>query len=166
MPFFLLFILILYIAVFLCISMRVVPKGSVLIIERLGRYHASWQPGIHFLAPFIDRIRGKINLEEQSTFRTEDHASLQIDTAVFFLISDPKRYTYSVDDPNSAIEKLTTAALREIIASMDRDTALHSRDEIQSQLCSLLENGADVLGIRISRVELKDISRAPDSFTW
>lgn len=172
MPFFLLFILILYVAVFLCISMRVVPKGRVLIIERLGRYHASWQPGIHFLAPFIDRIRGKINLEEQSasfppqTFRTEDNASLQIDAAVFFLISDPKRYTYSVDDPNSAIEKLTTAALREIIASMDRDTALHSRDEIQSQLFSLLENGADVLGIRISRVELKDISRAPDSFTW
>lgn len=152
--------------------MRVVPKGSVLIIERLGRYHASWQPGIHFLAPFIDRVRGKINLEEQSadfppqTFRTEDHASLQIDSVVFFVISDPKRYTYSVDDPNSAIEKLTAAALREIIASMDRDTALRSRDDISSQLCSLLKGGADVLGIRISRVELKDISRAPDSFTW
>ena len=89
-----------------------------------------------------------------------------VDAAVFFLISDPKRYTYSVDDPNSAIEKLTAAALRKIIASMDRDTALRSRDEISSQLCSLLKDGADVLGIRISRVELKDISRAPDSFTW
>ena len=172
MPFFIVVILFILAIVLLCITVRVVPEARALIIERFGSYHATWRPGLHFLIPFIDHVSKHINLKEQvadfppQPVITKDNVTMRIDSVVFFLISDPKRYTYSVDDPNSAIEKLTTAALREIIASMDRDTALSSRDEIQSQLCSLLEGGADVLGIRISRVELKDVSRAPDSFTW
>lgn len=134
-----------------------------MVVERLGRFHTVWRPGIHFLIPFADRIAKRINLKEQvadfppQPVITKDNVTMRIDSVVFFVITDPKLYAYGVENPIAAIENLTATTLRNIIGSMDLDTTLTSRDEINTQMRSLLDVATDPWGIKVNRVELKNI---------
>lgn len=163
MPFFIVIILFVLAIVLLCITVRVVPEARALIIERFGSYHATWRPGLHFLIPFIDHVSKHINLKEQvadfppQPVITKDNVTMRIDSVVFFVITDPKLYAYGVDNPIAAIENLTATTLRNIIGSMDLDTTLTSRDEINTQMRSLLDVATDPWGIKVNRVELKNI---------
>lgn len=163
MPFFIVVILFILAIVLLCITIRVVPEARALIIERFGGYHATWRPGLHFLIPFIDHVSKHINLKEQvadfppQPVITKDNVTMRIDSVVFFVITDPKLYAYGVDNPIAAIENLTATTLRNIIGSMDLDTTLTSRDEINTQMRSLLDVATDPWGIKVNRVELKNI---------
>lgn len=163
MPFFIVVILFILAIVLLCITIRVVPEARALIIERFGSYHATWRPGLHFLIPFIDHVSKHINLKEQvadfppQPVITKDNVTMRIDSVVFFVITDPKLYAYGVDNPIAAIENLTATTLRNIIGSMDLDTTLTSRDEINTQMRSLLDVATDPWGIKVNRVELKNI---------
>lgn len=163
MPFFIVVILFILAIVLLCITVRVVPEARALIIERFGGYHATWRPGLHFLIPFIDHVSKHINLKEQvadfppQPVITKDNVTMRIDSVVFFVITDPKLYAYGVDNPIAAIENLTATTLRNIIGSMDLDTTLTSRDEINTQMRSLLDVATDPWGIKVNRVELKNI---------
>ena len=163
MPFFIVVILFILAIVLLCITVRVVPEARALIIERFGSYHATWRPGLHFLIPFIDHVSKHINLKEQvadfppQPVITKDNVTMRIDSVVFFVITDPKLYAYGVDNPIAAIENLTATTLRNIIGSMDLDTTLTSRDEINTQMRSLLDVATDPWGIKVNRVELKNI---------
>ncbi len=163
MPFFIVIILFILAIVLLCITVRVVPEARALIIERFGSYHATWRPGLHFLIPFIDHVSKHINLKEQvadfppQPVITKDNVTMRIDSVVFFVITDPKLYAYGVDNPIAAIENLTATTLRNIIGSMDLDTTLTSRDEINTQMRSLLDVATDPWGIKVNRVELKNI---------
>ena len=163
MPFFIVVILFILAIVLLCITVRVVPEARALIIERFGSYHATWRPGLHFLIPFIDHVSKHINLKEQvadfppQPVITKDNVTMRIDSVVFFVITDPKPYAYGVDNPIAAIENLTATTLRNIIGSMDLDTTLTSRDEINTQMRSLLDVATDPWGIKVNRVELKNI---------
>ena len=163
MQFFIVVILFVLAIVLLCITIRVVPEARALIIERFGSYHATWRPGLHFLIPFIDHVSKHINLKEQvadfppQPVITKDNVTMRIDSVVFFVITDPKLYAYGVDNPIAAIENLTATTLRNIIGSMDLDTTLTSRDEINTQMRSLLDVATDPWGIKVNRVELKNI---------
>lgn len=163
MPFFIVVILFVLAIILLCITVRVVPEARALIIERFGSYHATWRPGLHFLIPFIDHVSKHINLKEQvadfppQPVITKDNVTMRIDSVVFFVITDPKLYAYGVDNPIAAIENLTATTLRNIIGSMDLDTTLTSRDEINTQMRSLLDVATDPWGIKVNRVELKNI---------
>ena len=163
MPFFIVVILFILAIVLLCITVRVVPEARALIIERFGSYHATWRPGLHFLIPFIDHVSKHINLKEQvadfppQPVITKDNVTMRIDSVVFFVITDPKLYAYGVDNTSAAIENLTDTTLRNIIGSMDLDTTLTSRDEINTQMRSLLDVATDPWGIKVNRVELKNI---------
>ncbi len=163
MPFFIVIILFVLAIILLCITVRVVPEARALIIERFGSYHATWRPGLHFLIPFIDHVSKHINLKEQvadfppQPVITKDNVTMRIDSVVFFVITDPKLYAYGVDNPIAAIENLTATTLRNIIGSMDLDTTLTSRDEINTQMRSLLDVATDPWGIKVNRVELKNI---------
>lgn len=163
MPFFIVVILFILAIILLCITVRVVPEARALIIERFGSYHATWRPGLHFLIPFIDHVSKHINLKEQvadfppQPVITKDNVTMRIDSVVFFVITDPKLYAYGVDNPIAAIENLTATTLRNIIGSMDLDTTLTSRDEINTQMRSLLDVATDPWGIKVNRVELKNI---------
>ena len=134
-----------------------------MVVERLGRFHTVWRPGIHFLIPFADRIAKRINLKEQvadfppQPVITKDNVTMRIDSVVFFVITDSKLYAYGVENPIAAIENLTATTLRNIIGSMDLDTTLTSRDEINTQMRSLLDVATDPWGIKVNRVELKNI---------
>lgn len=144
-------------------SFKVVPQAHAYIIERLGTYHATWHAGIHFLVPFIDRIARKIVLKEQvldydpQAVITKDNVTMQIDTVVFFTITDPKLYCYGVDNPLVAIEKLTATTLRNIIGEIDLDGTLTSRELINSKMRNILDEATDPWGIKVNRVELKNI---------
>mgnify|MGYP000902232597 CR=1 FL=1 len=163
MPFFIVIILFVLAIILLCITVRVVPEARALIIERFGSYHATWRPGLHFLIPFIDHVSKHINLKEQvadfppQPVITKDNVTMRIDSVVFFVITDPKLYAYGVDNPIAAIENLTATTLRNIIGSMDLDTTLTSRGEINTQMRSLLDVATDPWGIKVNRVELKNI---------
>ena len=144
-------------------TIRIVPEACAMVVERLGRFHTVWRPGIHFLIPFADRIAKRINLKEQvadfppQPVITKDNVTMRIDSVVFFVITDPKLYAYGVENPIAAIENLTATTLRNIIGSMDLDTTLTSRDEINTQMRSLLDVATDPWGIKVNRVELKNI---------
>ena len=131
-------------------TIRIVPEACAMVVERLGRFHTVWRPGIHLLIPFADRISKRINLKEQV-------ADFPPQPVVFFVITDPKLYAYGVENPIAAIENLTATTLRNIIGSMDLDTTLTSRDEINTQMRSLLDVATDPWGIKVNRVELKNI---------
>ena len=144
-------------------SVRIVPQATVYVIERLGTYQTTWETGLHVKLPFFDRIAKKVSLKEQVVdFKpqpviTKDNVTMQIDTVVFFQITDAKLYTYGVERPLSAIENLTATTLRNIIGDMELDHTLTSRDIINSKITSTLDTATDKWGIKVNRVELKNI---------
>ena len=144
-------------------NIHVVPQARAYVIERLGGYHVTWGTGIHFKIPFIDKIAKKINKMEQvadfppQPVITKDNVRMQIDTVVFYQITDPKLYTYGHATPMTAIENLTSTTLRNIIGEMELDSTLTSRDIINSKMRAILDEATDPWGIKVSRVELKNI---------
>jgi regulator of protease activity HflC (stomatin/prohibitin superfamily) len=157
-------LIIVFILVFLiATNVRIVPQASAFVIERLGGYYATWGVGLHFKIPFLDRVAKRVNLKEQvvdfppQPVITKDNVTMQIDTVVFFQITDPKMYAYGVDNPIVAIEKLTATTLRNIIGEMELDQTLTSREIINTNMRSLLDVATDPWGIKVNRVELKNI---------
>ena len=154
-------LVILILLVLSCI--KIVPQAHSYVIERLGAYHATWGVGLHVKLPMIDRIAKRVSLKEQvvdfppQPVITKDNVTMQIDTVVYFQITDPKLYTYGVDMPMSAIENLTATTLRNIIGDMELDESLTSRDVINTQMRSILDEATDPWGIKVNRVELKNI---------
>lgn len=142
---------------------RIVPQANAYVIERLGAYHSTWGTGIHILIPFIDRVANRVTLKEvvkdfaPQPVITKDNVTMQIDTVVFYQITDPKMYAYGVENPMMAIENLTATTLRNIIGDLELDETLTSRDTINTQMRSVLDEATDPWGIKINRVELKNI---------
>ncbi len=158
------FILLLAILIVVVISnIKVVPQAHAFILERLGAYTATWGVGLHIKIPFIDRVVKRVTLKEQvvdfapQPVITKDNVTMQIDTVVYFQITDPKLYTYGVELPMSAIENLTATTLRNIIGDMELDESLTSRDVINTKMRSILDEATDPWGIKVNRVELKNI---------
>ncbi len=141
----------------------IVPQANAYVLERLGTYSDTWQAGVHVRLPFIDRIAKRISLKEQvADFRpqpviTKDNVTMQIDTVVYFQITDPKLYTYGVEHPLAAIENLCATTLRNIIGELELDQTLTSRDTINGQITTILDIATDPWGIKVNRVELKNI---------
>ncbi len=161
MPF---IIILLVLIILLCIScIKIVPQANAYIIERLGGYYATWSVGVHFKVPFIDRIARRVNLKEHvvdfppQPVITEDNVTMQIDTVVYYQITDPKSYTYGVERPMMAIENLTATTLRNIIGDLELDETLTSRDTVNTKMRTILDEATDPWGIKINRVELKNI---------
>ena len=159
----LLFIILIIVAISVIPNIRVVPQAKAYVIERLGSYYTTWQNGLHVKIPFIDRIARQVTLKEivkdfdPQPVITKDNVTMQIDTVVYFQITDPKLYTYGVDQPISAIENLTATTLRNIIGELELDQTLTSRDIINSKMRSILDEATDSWGIKVNRVELKNI---------
>ena len=144
-------------------NIKIVPQAKAYVIERLGSYHETWKNGLHIKVPFIDRISNKVTLKEivkdfaPQPVITKDNVTMQIDTVVYFQITDPKLYTYGVEYPISAIENLTATTLRNIIGDLELDQTLTSRDTINTQMRSILDEATDPWGIKVNRVEVKNI---------
>ena len=144
-------------------NVRIVPQANAFVIERLGSYHTTWETGLHVKIPIIDRVAKRVSLKEAvvdfppQPVITKDNVTMQIDTVVFYRIVDPKLYTYGVERPMMAIENLTATTLRNIIGDMELDATLTSRDTINSQITQVLDEATDAWGIKINRVELKNI---------
>ncbi len=144
-------------------NIKIVPQAHAFVIERLGAYHQTWGTGLHIKVPCIDRISKKVSLKEQvvdfppQPVITRDNVTMQIDTVVYFEITDPKLYTYGVERPLSAIENLTATTLRNIIGDLELDSTLTSRDTINDKIRIILDEATDAWGIRVIRVELKNI---------
>lgn len=142
---------------------RIVPQANAYVLERLGAYSATWHTGVHFMVPFIDRIANKVTLKEivkdfePQPVITKDNVTMMIDTVVYFQITDPKLYTYGVVNPINAIENLTATTLRNIIGDLELDETLTSRDIINTKMRSILDEATDPWGIKVSRVEVKNI---------
>ena len=157
-------IVIIVIAVWVLAScVRIVPQAYAVILERLGAYQATWSTGIHFKVPFIERVARKVNLKEQvvdfppQPVITKDNVTMQIDTVVFFQITDPKLYAYGVENPIMAIENLSATTLRNIIGDLELDQTLTSRETINTKMRATLDEATDPWGIKVNRVELKNI---------
>ena len=157
-------IVIIVIAVWVLAScVRIVPQAYAVILERLGAYQATWSTGIPYKVPFIERVARKVNLKEQvvdfppQPVITKDNVTMQIDTVVFFQITDPKLYTYGVENPIMAIENLSATTLRNIIGDMELDEALTSRETINTKMRASFDEATDPWGIKVNRVELKNI---------
>ncbi|WP_035766208.1 SPFH domain-containing protein [Butyrivibrio sp. NC2002] len=152
------------ILVLIAMNIKIVPQAHSFIVERLGAYKETWDVGLHFMVPFLDRVARKVDLKEQycdfppQPVITQDNVTMQIDSIVFFRISDPKAYTYGVRNPIGAIENLTATTLRNVIGSMTLDETLTSRDQINAQMQDALDIATDPWGIKITRVELKNIN--------
>ena len=144
---------------------KVVPQAHAYIIERFGAYCATWNVGIHFLIPFIDKVASKVNLKEHvvdfapQPVITKDNVTMHIDTVVYYQITDPKLYCYGVERPMMAIENLTATTLRNIIGDLELDETLTSRDTVNTKMRAILDEATDPWGIKINRVELKNIMR-------
>lgn len=144
-------------------NIRIVPQSQAFVIERLGGYHATWQVGLHVKFPFIDKVRKRISLKEDvrdfppQPVITKDNVTMQIDTVVYCQITDPKLYTYGVENPMNALENLTATTLRNIIGELELDETLTSRDVINSKMRSILDDATDPWGIKVNRVEVKNI---------
>ncbi len=144
-------------------NVRIVPQATAFVVERLGAYKGTWEVGLHVKTPFLDRVAARVSLKEQvvdfppQPVITKDNVTMQIDTVVYFSITDPKLYTYGVNNPLMAIENLTATTLRNIIGDLELDETLTSRDVINTELRSVLDEATDPWGIRVSRVELKNI---------
>lgn len=144
-------------------NIKIVPQSKCYVIERLGSYHTTWQHGPHFKIPFIDAISNKVTLKEivkdfaPQPVITKDNVTMQIDTVVYFQITDAKLYTYGVDYPVSAIESLTATTLRNIIGELELDQTLTSRDIINTKMRAILDEATDPWGIKVNRVEVKNI---------
>ena len=145
-------------------NIKIVPQAKAYVIERLGGYHATWNTGVHFTVPIIDRVASKISLKENvvdfppQPVITKDNVTMQIDTVVFFRILDPKQYTYGVERPMMAIENLTATTLRNIIGDLELDATLTSRDVINSKITHVLDEATDP---RLSRIHITEPTR-PD----
>jgi regulator of protease activity HflC (stomatin/prohibitin superfamily) len=151
------------IALVLGYTIRIVPQAEAYVVERLGAYSATWTTGVHFVMPFVDRIANKLTLKEivkdfdPQPVITKDNVTMQIDTVVYFQITDPKLYTYGVVGPITAIENLTATTLRNIIGDLELDETLTSRDIINTQMRAILDEATDPWGIKVNRVEVKNI---------
>lgn len=149
-------------------NIKIVPQSKAYVIERLGAYSQTWGTGIHFKIPFIERIAKIVSMKEQvvdfppQPVITKDNVTMQIDTIVFFQITDPKLYAYGVENPIKAIENLSATTLRNIIGEMELDHTLTSRDIINSKIRSILDEATDPWGIKVNRVELKNILPPPE----
>ncbi|MCJ7856478.1 SPFH/Band 7/PHB domain protein [Lachnospiraceae bacterium NSJ-143] len=158
-----LIIFVVIILILLVRCLRIVPQAYVYVVERLGAYHASWGTGLHIAIPIIDRVSKKVNLKElvadfpPQPVITKDNVTMQIDTVIYLQITDPKLYVYGVDNPIRAIENLTATTLRNIIGDLELDQTLTSRDIINSKMRIILDEATDPWGIKINRVELKNI---------
>ena len=147
----------------IALNIKIVPQSRAYVIERLGAYSATWQTGLHFKIPIFERVAKIVSLKEQVVdFKpqpviTKDNVTMQIDTVVFFQITDPKLYTYGVEHPLSAIENLTATTLRNIIGELELDHTLTSRDTINAKIRGILDEATDPWGIKVNRVELKNI---------
>ena len=144
-------------------GIKIIPQSKAYVVERLGAYDRTMQTGLHYVIPFIERVSNVVNLKEivkdfaPQPVITEDNVTMQIDTVVYFHITDPKLYTYGIENPVSAIENLTATTLRNIIGDLELDETLTSRDVINTQMRSILDVATDPWGIRVSRVEVKNI---------
>ena len=156
-------VLAIFILVLLITNIVIVPQASVYVVERLGAYQQTWETGVHFKVPFFERVAKRVSLKEQVVdFKpqpviTKDNVTMQIDTVVFFQITDAKLYTYGVERPISAIENLSATTLRNIIGEMELDHTLTSRDIINTKITTTLDEATDKWGIKVNRVELKNI---------
>ena len=156
-------ILVVVLLLILASCVKIVPQAQAYVLERLGGYRSTWNVGIHFKVPFIDRVAKRVNLKEQvvdfdpQPVITKDNVTMQIDTVVFFQITDPKLFTYGVENPIMAIENLTATTLRNIIGDMELDQTLTSREIINTKMRASLDQATDPWGIKVNRVELKNI---------
>ena len=156
-------VLVIIILVVIVSCINVVQQSKAYVVERLGAFHSVWGVGLHFKLPFIERVVKKISLKEQvadfdpQPVITKDNVTMQIDTVIYFQITDPKLYTYGVEYPMSAIENLTATTLRNIIGELELDQSLTSRDTINAKMRSILDEATDPWGIKVNRVELKNI---------
>lgn len=145
-------------------NITIVPQANAFVIERLGTYQTTWSAGLHFKLPFFDRIAKKVNLKEQvadfppQPVITKDNVTMQIDTVVYFQTTDPKLFSYGIDRPIAAIENLTATTLRNIIGDLELDQTLTSRDVINTKMRAILDEATDAWGIKINRVEVKNIT--------
>lgn len=156
-------ILALFVVVIAIANIRIVPQAYAVVIERLGSYFTTWGNGLHLKIPFIDRYANTVSLKEQvadfppQPVITKDNVTIQIDTVVYYCVIDPKLYTYGVENPISAIENLTATTLRNIIGDLELDATLTSRDDINCRMQKVLDEATDPWGIKVKRVELKNI---------
>ncbi|MDY4833427.1 MAG: stomatin-like protein [Treponema sp.] len=150
-------------AIMIVVNIRVVSQSQAFIVERLGGYHSTWNVGIHVKMPFIDKIINKMSLKEKvfdfppQPVITKDNVTMMIDTVVYFQITDPKLYTYGVEKPINALENLSATTLRNIIGELELDESLTSRDVINTKMRSILDEATDPWGIKVNRVEVKNI---------
>lgn len=155
--------IVLIVLVLIITNIRIVPQSHAFIIERLGTYVATWQTGLHVKVPFIDRIANRVSLKEKvldfppQPVITKDNVTMKIDTVVYMQITDPKLYSYGVENPMTAIENLSATTLRNIIGELELDATLTSRDVINSKMRSILDEATDPWGIKVNRVEVKNI---------
>ncbi|MGI6170285.1 MAG: SPFH domain-containing protein [Butyricicoccus sp.] len=156
-------IILLIVIILIATNISIVPQSKAYVIEHLGSYKCTWQNGLHIKIPFFERISRKVTLKEQvvdfdpQPVITKDNVTIQIDTVVYFQITDPKLFTYGVENPMAAIENLTATTLRNIIGDLELDQTLTSRDVINSKMRSILDEATDAWGIKVNRVELKNI---------
>ncbi|WP_322184057.1 SPFH domain-containing protein [Neglectibacter caecimuris] len=156
-------VLVIFVLAVIIANIKIVPQAHAFVVERLGAFHAAWGTGLHVKIPFLDRIARKVSLKEQvidfppQPVITKDNVTMQIDTVVYFQITDPKLYAYGVENPISAIENLSATTLRNIIGEMELDHTLTSRDVINSKIRVILDEATDPWGIKVNRVELKNI---------
>ena len=156
-------IVVVLIAMIISSTVRIVPQAHAYVVERLGAYQGTWSVGLHVKVPFIDRVARKVNLKEQvvdfppQPVITKDNVTMQIDTVVYFQITDPKLYSYGVENPIMAIENLTATTLRNVIGDLELDETLTSRETINTQMRATLDVATDPWGIKVNRVELKNI---------
>ena len=156
-------ILVVLILILIVSNIQIVQQSKAYVVERLGAFHAVWGVGLHLKVPFIERVVKKVSLKEQvadfdpQPVITKDNVTMQIDTVIYFQITDPKLYTYGVEYPMSAIENLTATTLRNIIGELELDQSLTSRDTINAKMRSILDGATDPWGIKVNRVELKNI---------
>ena len=155
--------LVVIVMILIIANVKIVPQSRAYVVERLGAYKATWQTGLHIKIPFFERIARNVSLKEQvvdfppQPVITKDNVTMQIDTVVFFQITDPKLYAYGVENPISAIENLTATTLRNIIGELELDHTLTSRDTINAKIRGILDEATDPWGIKVNRVELKNI---------
>ena len=155
--------ILLFVLIIVVLNIKIVPQSKAYVIERLGTYHATWETGLHVKIPFLERVAKVVSLKEQvadfppQPVITKDNVTMQIDTVIFFQIPDAKLYTYGVERPISAIENLTATTLRNIIGEMELDHTLTSRDTINAKIRGILDEATDPWGIKVNRVELKNI---------
>ena len=167
-PLYVLIALLIIVLLVVVSNVKVVPQAYAFVMERLGAYSTTWGTGLHVKIPFIERISKKVSLKEQvidfppQPVITKDNATIQIDTVVYFQITDPKLYTYGVERPISAIENLTATTLRNIIGELELDASLTSRDIINTKIRQILDEATDAWGIKVNRVELKNIIPPPE----